>query len=106
MYYLQFYVPPSHLKAVKIALFAAGAGKIGAYDQCAWQTLGEGQYRPLPGSQPFAGTQDQLCHEAEYKVEMVCAEAVLSEVISALKASHPYEQPAYWVMKGFPANGD
>ena len=55
MYKLCFYVPDSHLEAVKKAVFAIGAGRIGAYDSCCWQVLGQGQYRPLEGSQPFLG---------------------------------------------------
>src|SRR5262249_49973558 len=98
MHYIQFYVPASHLETVKSAMFAKGAGRLGAYDQCAWQTLGEGQYRPLSGSQPYAGNADQLHSCPEYKVEMVCETANLEAVIQALKASHPYEEPAFWVM--------
>ena len=57
---IEFYVPESHLETVKSAMFSAGAGKAGLYDSCAWQTAGEGQFRPLPGSRPFLGEQDKL----------------------------------------------
>lgn len=53
MYKLCFYVPESHLDVVKQAVFAAGGGRIGAYDSCCWQSLGQGQFRPLDGSQPY-----------------------------------------------------
>ena len=53
MYKLAFFVPPSHVEQVTRALFAAGAGRIGAYDSCSWQVPGQGQFRPLDGSQPF-----------------------------------------------------
>lgn len=95
MYKLSFYVPPSHLEAVKAAVFAAGAGRIGHYDHCCWQVLGEGQFRPLAGSQPHLGTLDQIERVAEYRVEMVCADALVAAVVSALKAAHPYEAPAF-----------
>ncbi|NCX93222.1 MAG: NGG1p interacting factor NIF3, partial [Gammaproteobacteria bacterium] len=65
------------------------------YSECAWQTLGQGQFRPLPGSQPFIGTMNTLEKVAEYKVEMVCPLDRVREVISALKAAHPYETPAF-----------
>lgn len=94
-YQLCFYVPQTHVEVVKAALFEAGAGRLGDYDRCAWQVLGEGQYRPLEGSQPFLGKQQQLQHVAEYKVEMLCAGESLAAVIAALKASHPYQTPAY-----------
>lgn len=99
MYKLTFYVPVTHVEIVKSALFAAGAGRIGDYDCCAWQVLGVGQFRPLTGATPFLGQIGEIEQVAEYKVEMVCAQAVLTAVMSALKASHPYEQPAYDVVK-------
>ena len=64
---IEFYVPASHLESVKLAMFDAGAGRVGDYDSCAWQTLGQGQYRPLKGSQPFIGAQDKTETIAEYK---------------------------------------
>ncbi len=95
MHKLCFYVPASHLEAVKAAVFAAGAGRIGNYDHCCWQVLGEGQFRPLAGSQPHLGTLDQIQRVAEYRVEMVCADALVAAVVSALRAAHPYEEPAF-----------
>ncbi len=95
MFKLVFFVPPSHLEAVKAAVFAAGAGRVGYYDSCAWQQLGEGQFRPLAGSQAFIGEQNQLTRVPEYRVEMVCADDCIAAVLAALKAAHPYEEPAY-----------
>jgi hypothetical protein len=99
MYQLCCYVPDTHLEPVKQALFNAGAGRIGAYDSCCWQILGQGQYRPLAGSDPFLGAQGQLEIVAEYKLELVCADEHLSAAIAALKQAHPYEEPAYQVWK-------
>ena len=99
MYKLCFFVPESHRDTVKQALFAAGAGKIGDYDCCAWQTLGEGQFRPLAGSQPFIGQADQIEVVAEWKVEMVCANELIQQAVNALKQAHPYEEPAYEVLR-------
>lgn len=96
---LSFYVPESHLEEVKMALFAAGAGKIGNYDCCCWQTLGQGQFRALDGSNPFLGQRDEIETVAEYKVEMVCEEKLIKQVITELKRAHPYEEPAYDVTK-------
>ena len=89
------YIPSSHLEQVKAALFAAGAGKIGDYDQCCWQCVGQGQFRPLAGSQPFVGEQGKCEQVEEYRVEMVCEEARINAVIQALNEAHPYEEPAY-----------
>lgn len=99
MYQLTFYVPASHLDQVKNALFAAGAGQFNDYDQCAWQTLGQGQFRPLANSQPFVGQIGKLERVAEYKVEMICADEHIKAAVTALLAAHPYQQPAYAIYK-------
>lgn len=96
---IEFYVPEAQLQQVKQAMFDAGAGKVGDYDCCAWQILGEGQYRPGEGSNPFRGKQDNLETLNEYKVEMVCAEQCIAQVINAMKDSHPYEEVAYSVIR-------
>lgn len=99
MYKLGFYVPPSHLDAVKAAVFAAGGGHIGNYDCCAWQTLGQGQFRPLSGSRPFVGHTDAVEAVEEYRVELVCSDELLLQVVAALQSAHPYEEPAFDVVK-------
>lgn len=99
MFKLVFFVPDSHLEAVKDAVFAAGAGRIGDYSRCCWQTAGEGQFCPLPGSQPFIGQQGSLERVAEYRVEMVCDDVHITAAVSALKQAHPYEEPAFDVWR-------
>lgn len=99
MYTLYFYVPESHLESVKAALFAAGAGAIGDYENCCWQVLGQGQFKPMAGSQPFIGAVDQLEKVAEWRVELVVSAEQIKTVIAALKAAHPYEEPAYAVYR-------
>lgn len=99
MYKLCFYVPDSHLSQVKDAVFAAGAGRLGNYDQCCWQVLGEGQFRPLPGSNPTLGEQGRLERVDEWKVELAVADDVIHAAIKALKQAHPYETPAYDVWR-------
>lgn len=95
MYKLCFYVPDSHVEQVKQAVFAAGAGRIGDYECCSWQTLGQGQFRPLAGSRPFIGEQGQLERLSKWKVELVLEDHCKEAVIAALKAAHPYQTPAY-----------
>lgn len=80
-------------------MFEAGAGRVGNYDCCAWQTRGEGQFRPLDGSSPFLGNQGQIETVIEHKLEMVCEEQCLEAVIAALKRAHPYEEVAYTVIR-------
>lgn len=95
MYKLCFFVPETHLEKVKNALFFKGAGRIGQYSHCSWQALGEGQFMPLQGSKPFIGIQNKIECVAEYKVEMVCEENLIDDVIKELLEKHPYEEPAY-----------
>lgn len=99
MYKLAFFVPASHVEVVKAAVFAAGGGRIGDYDHCTWQTLGQGQFRPLDGSQPFLGQTGQVEVVEEWKVELVVADDLIAQVVAALKQSHPYETPAYEVWR-------
>lgn len=99
MYHIAFYVPESHLEEVKENLFQAGAGRIGNYEHCAFESVGTGQFRPLTGSDPFLGEQGVLEKVTEIKVEMVCEKKYLPQVLKALKESHPYETPAYYVIE-------
>jgi hypothetical protein len=95
MYKLCFYVPELQLELVKYALFAEGAGQYKAYDQCCWQVRGEGQFRPLMNSHPYLGEAEKLEKVVEFKVEMICQEKHIKNVLNALISSHPYEEPAY-----------
>ncbi len=95
MYKLVVYVPATHLQGIKQALFDAGAGRIGDYDQCSWQVLGTGQFRPLAGSDPFVGKTGQVESVDEYRLEMVVDDQLVEPVIDALYRAHPYEEPAF-----------
>ncbi len=97
-YKLIVYIPESHTEAVKKAMFNAGAGRQGNYDQCSWQVKGQGQFRPLSGSQPFIGNTHTVEEVEEYRVEILCEASCLKAVINALKNAHPYEEPAYDVV--------
>lgn len=99
MYLLSFLVHEAHLETVKQAIFATGAGQIGHYRQCAWQTLGQGQFMPMPGSHAFIGQIHELERLSEYKVEIMCTADQIEAAVAALKQSHPYETPAYHVLR-------
>lgn len=98
MYKITFYVPESHLDVVKAAMFNAGAGHIGNYDSCCWQIKGQGQFRPLNGSNPFIGNENTVQSVEEFRVEMVVKKKCIHKVIEALKNTHPYETPAFDVI--------
>ena len=92
---LIYYVPESHLESTKLAIFEAGAGGIGNYEHCAWQVLGIGQFKPVKGANPFIGKLDTLEQIPEWRVETIVPEEKAKAVVQALKASHPYEEPAF-----------
>eukprot|EP01104_Vermistella_antarctica_P004715 TRINITY_DN15142_c0_g1_i1.p1 TRINITY_DN15142_c0_g1~~TRINITY_DN15142_c0_g1_i1.p1 ORF type:complete len:575 (+),score=86.43 TRINITY_DN15142_c0_g1_i1:135-1859(+) len=97
IYKLVYYVPVGDADAVKDAVFASGAGRIGDYEACCWQAEGKGQFRPLRGANPTIGEVGALEHVTETKVEMVCDGALIKAAVQALVAAHPYEEPAYQV---------
>jgi hypothetical protein len=99
MFQINVYIPVEYKDQVKEAMFIAGAGKIGNYDCCSFEYEGMGQFRPLKGSKPFLGETLQIEEVKEIKVEMVCTDEVIEAVIQAMKASHPYETPAYHVIE-------
>jgi len=92
---LIYYVPESHLESTKQAIFSAGAGGIGNYEHCAWQVKGIGQFKPVKGADPYIGELGELEQVDEWRVETIVIEANAKAVAKALKASHPYEEPAF-----------
>ena len=95
MFKICVYVPEKSVETVKQALFDAGAGRIGNYDSCCWQTEGTGQFRPLAGSNPAIGSQGEVEFVREVKVELVCEDELVARAVQALRDSHPYEEPAF-----------
>ncbi len=89
------YVPKSHADQVRRAMFEAGAGTIGNYDNCSFNIEGIGTYRADENCNPFAGEIGKLHHEAETKIEVILPAFLQSRVISAMLKVHPYEEPAF-----------
>ena len=98
-YQIIFYVPLEHCEVVKEAMFQAGAGKIGNYEACSFQTEGQGQFKPIKEANPFLGEVDKLEKVREYKVEMLCVSEKLESAVKAMKNAHPYEEVAYGVFE-------
>ncbi len=88
-------MPESHLEAVKKACFKQGAGKTNQYENCCWQTLGQEQFQPKEGSQPYIGSHNKLHTLEAFKVEMLCAPETIHKVLEAFIDTHPFEEPAY-----------
>lgn len=89
------FVPVEHVSAVIDGLAAAGAGHIGAYERCAFTSVGEGTYRPTAGAQPYVGSVGSVERVGETKIEMVLDRSRRRAVRDALVAVHPYDEPAY-----------
>lgn len=96
---LVFYAPIAHTERVLEAVLTAGAGAVGAYRDCAWVTSGTGQFRPLEGAQPAIGAVGELERLPENRVEVVLDRSLRRIVVAALRASHPYEEPAFHVIE-------
>ncbi len=83
------------ITAVHDALADAGAGRIGDYSHCSFATAGTGQFKPLAGAHPTIGEVGRLERVAETRLEMVLPRRLRGAVVAALRAAHPYEEPAF-----------
>ena len=92
---LVVFVPVGHEDAVSDALFSAGGGQIGAYDQCSFRSRGEGTFRPGPGTQPYIGTVGQREKAEEVRLETIIPKRKLLRVLEKMQKTHPYEEVAY-----------
>lgn len=89
------FIPVKNVNEVEKAIFEAGAGNIGAYDSCSYQTDGTGTFRGDETTNPYVGEKGTLHRETEVRFETIFPSHKQSKVIAALLASHPYEEVAY-----------
>ncbi len=89
------FVPAAHAEMLRNALFAAGAGHIGGYDECSFNLLGTGTFRGGEGTQPFVGQMGKRHSEAEERVELIYHAPREAAILVALRQAHPYEAVAY-----------
>ncbi|MFZ4456820.1 MAG: Nif3-like dinuclear metal center hexameric protein [Bacteroidales bacterium] len=89
------FVPNENLEKVRNSLFEAGAGQIGNYDQCSYQSDGYGTFRAGEESSPFCGEKGELHTESETRLEVILPVYMKSKVVKSLYESHPYEEPAF-----------
>ena len=92
---LVVFVPPESLDAVREALFAAGAGRIGEYERCSWDTGGTGTFFGGERTDPTIGERGREERVPELRLETVYPDEREEEVVRALRAAHPYEEPAF-----------
>lgn len=95
LFKLIVYVPTSHIDEVRQAFHEGGAGHIGNYSHCTFQTEGHGTFKPLEGSDPYSGTQHELSIVEEVRMESIVPEQNLSNVLQEVRRAHPYEEVAY-----------
>ncbi len=92
---LVVFVPREALDPVREALFAAGAGRIGDYEHCSWYTAGTGTFHGGESTDPSVGEKGREQRVSELRLETVYPEELHDDVIAALRAAHPYEEPAF-----------
>jgi len=88
------FVPETHTNIVREAMGKAGAGKIGDYSYCTFSSKGIGRFRPDTGASPHIGEIGKFEEVVEERIETVCEEDKLKDVLRAIKEVHPYEEPA------------
>ena len=98
-YSIIVFVPKSHAEAVYRTMSEAGAGRQGNYSGCAYMNDGEGRFLPEAGAHPYLGKVGALEKAEETRLEMLCAPECLDAVIAAMRAAHPYEEPAYSILQ-------
>jgi dinuclear metal center YbgI/SA1388 family protein len=94
-YKLVTFVPAEHAEAVSRAVFAAGAGRIGKYSSCSFRAPGTGTFFGEEGTNPTIGEAGRLEQTSEVRIETIVSIADVDAVVRALRAAHPYEEPAF-----------
>jgi len=92
---LVVFVPADALDAVRDAVFAAGAGRIGDYERCSWYTEGTGTFFGGESTSPTVGERGQEERLPELRLETVYPVEREADVVRALREAHPYEEPAF-----------
>src|ERR1700739_3433206 len=100
------FVPPDNAEAVRAAVFAAGAGHIGDYSGCSWSVTGTRQVLPGDGASPAIGSVGAVEQVVEDRVEVIAPARARRAVLSAMRAAHPYEEPAFDIFALAPVPGD
>jgi dinuclear metal center YbgI/SA1388 family protein len=100
------YVPRENAEAVQAAVFDAGAGHIGDYSHCSWSVSGIGQFLPHDGATPAVGSVGTVERVDEDRFEVVAPARARAAVLAAMRAAHPYEEPAFDIFALVPPPGD
>ena len=90
---LEIFIPETHFPLLRKTLQDVDAGHIGNYDSCLSYSRVMGSWRPLAGTSPYIGAENEISEEEELKVEVTVRGEMLEKTLSAVKAVHPYEEP-------------
>src|SRR5271165_323880 len=93
-YKIVVYVPLANADHIREVIGQAGGGKLGKYSFCTFSTRGIGRFKPDEGAKPHIGTVGKIEEVEEERIEVTCDEAVVGNVIAAIKRVHPYEEVA------------
>ena len=94
-YKLVVFVPLDHAEAVREAIHAAGGGTLGNYSYVSFSSRGVGRFKPEKGSHPAIGEVGKIQEVEEERIEVLVDKSIISDVLTAMKKAHPYEEVAY-----------
>ncbi len=89
------FVPRDKTEDLRKALFAVGAGQLGKYSECSFNTEGTGTFKPEEGADPHVGEIGKRHEEKEVKIEVIFPGYLEQKIIRAMTDAHPYEEVAY-----------
>ena len=91
-------VPHTHLYQLLDAIAVAGAGQLGEYTHCSYANDGIGRFKPSAAANPALGEKEQLNEVPEVRVETICEREKVKQVVAAIRAAHPYEEPMLYLV--------
>ncbi len=93
------YAPVKEAEKIRQALFEAGAGKIGEYEECSFNVKGVGTYKPVEGADPYIGEIGKRQEEPEERISVIFPKHLQSKILQNLFERHPYEEVAYEIFQ-------
>ncbi|MCC6616539.1 MAG: hypothetical protein IT320_23905 [Anaerolineae bacterium] len=91
-------VPHTHLYTLLEAMASAGAGELGEYTHCSYSSDGIGRFKPSAAANPTLGAKETINEVPEVRVETICPRDKVKQVVTAIRAAHPYEEPMIYLL--------
>lgn len=91
------FCPTKNAEEVRNALFAAGAGAVGNYDECSFNLEGKGSFKPGKDTNPHIGKKGERHYENETRIEVIFPAHLQNQLLRSLRLAHPYEEVAYYI---------